>query len=275
MKKRLFCEISPLTYAISVQKERMKRHMRNFLSRAKFAKKKGEPLPFVVYKHNSLILRKLGDVDMRLQENKAVNLRISAPKVSGITIRPGETFSFWSLVGSCTPRKGYQTALAISLGQPAQTVGGGMCQFTNLLHWLALHSPLDIVEHHHHDNIDMFPDYGRQVPFGCGTSILYNYFDYRLRNNTDITFQFVVYTNDTHLCGELRASSVPPYSYHIIEDEKYFYQNGDDFYRHNQILRSVIDKQTGNEIARQLVKESNAKVLYSPEFIDASLLQVT
>jgi vancomycin resistance protein VanW len=30
-------------------------------------------------------------------------------------------------------------------------VGGGLCQFTNLLHWVALHSPLEIAEHHHHD----------------------------------------------------------------------------------------------------------------------------
>lgn len=36
---------------------------------------------------------------MALQENKAVNLAIAAPKVNGITIKSGETFSFWKLVG--------------------------------------------------------------------------------------------------------------------------------------------------------------------------------
>ena len=273
MKRRLFCEISPLTYAVSVKKERIKRHLKKLFSKAKIAKQKGDNLPVVVYRHNSLIRRKLGNVDMHLQENKAVNLCISAPKVSGIIISPGETFSFWSLVGNCSKQKGYKTGLAISNGQPKAEIGGGLCQFTNLLHWLALHSPLDIVEHHHHDNIDMFPDFGRQVPFGCGTSILYNYLDYQLCNNTDITFQLIAYTNDTHLCGELRASAPLDYSYHIIEEDGYFYKKENDFYRHNKISRSVIDKQTGIEASREMIKENNAKVLYNEEFINKDMIK--
>ncbi len=33
-----------------------------------------------------------------------------------------------------------------------------MCQFTNLLHWMALHSPLTVTEHHRHSGLDLFPD---------------------------------------------------------------------------------------------------------------------
>ena len=274
MGRKLFCEINSLTYAVSVRKERGKRNLQNLFSKNRFAKQKGAELPFVIYGHNSLIRRKLGNVDMRLQENKAINLQLSAPKVNGIIIHPGETFSFWTLVGSCSKRKGYREGLSISLGKPSSAIGGGMCQFTNLLHWLALHSPLTITEHHHHDDIDMFPDYGRQVPFGCGTSILYNYLDYQLYNGTDISFQFMIYTNETHLCGELRASAPLEHSYHIIEKDKYFYQNENDFYRHNNIYISVIDKRTGNEVNRKHIKESNARVLYSPEFIDEKLLRI-
>jgi len=273
MSRRLFCEISPLTYAISVRKERGKRHLQKFFSKTKYAKQKAKPLDVLIYKHNSLIRRKLGNVDMRLQENKAVNLSLSAPKVNGIIIRPGEVFSFWSPVGNCTEAKGYKNGLAISNGIPQQAIGGGMCQFTNLIHWLVLHSPLEIIEHHHHDNIDMFPDYGRQVPFGCGTSIVYNYLDYQFKNNTDVYFQLVVYTNETYLCGELRASKPLESSYHIVEEDKHFYKKGDDFYRCNKIYRSVVNKRTGNEIERELIKESNAKVLYDEEFIDKELIR--
>ena len=35
-KKKLFCEISPTTYAISLQKEIIKRHIKNFLSKEIF-----------------------------------------------------------------------------------------------------------------------------------------------------------------------------------------------------------------------------------------------
>ena len=274
MKRKLFCEINPLTYAISVRKERAKRHLQKLFSKTKYAKQKRDALPVVIYKHNSLIRRKLGNVDMHLQENKAINLSQSAPKVSGVVIGPGEVFSFWSLVGNCTKAKGYKSGLAISNGTPQQAIGGGLCQFTNLLHWLALHSPLEIVEHHHHDNIDMFPDYGRQVPFGCGTSIVYNYLDYQLRNNSDTEFQLIVYTNETHLCGELRASKSLEHNYHIIEEDKHFYKKDTDFYRCNKIYRAVIDKRTGNEVKRELIKESNARVLYGEEFIDKELIRV-
>lgn len=55
-----------------------------------------------------------------------------------------------------------------------------MCQFTNLIHWLILHSPLDIIEHHHHNRFDLFPDHNKKIPFGTGTSIMYNYIEYVL-----------------------------------------------------------------------------------------------
>ena len=273
MARRLFCEISPLTYEISVAKMRLVRHGKNLRSGKRFAATKAEPLPVQIYGYKSLIRRKLGNVDMTLQENKAVNLSLAAPKVSGVLIRPGETFSFWRLVGACPKRKGYREGLTITAGTPTKGTGGGMCQFTNLLHWLVLHSPLEIIEHHHHDDYDLFPDYGRQIPFGCGTSILYNYLDYQVTNPTDNTFQFIVYTNDTYLCGELRAEQCLPEAYHIIEEDAHFVRQGENHYRRNRIFQQVVDKTTGNELRRTLIKESNAKVLYDASFIAPELIK--
>ena len=273
MARRLFCEISPLTYKISVAKMRLIRHGKNLRSKKRFAMTKAEPLPFLLYSYKSLIRRKLGNVDMTLQENKAINLSLAAPKVNGIVIGPGETFSFWHLVGSCPKRRGYREGLTITAGTPTSGVGGGMCQFTNLLHWLTLHSPLDITEHHHHDGYDLFPDYGRQIPFGCGTSILYNYLDYQVTNNTADSFQFIVYTNETYLCGELRVNRSQPSAYHIIEEDAHFVRQGEDYYRRNRIFQRVVDKTTGNEQRRTLLKESNAKVLYDAEFINPDSLR--
>jgi vancomycin resistance protein VanW len=106
MPKKLFCEISPLTYKISVIKCRLVRHIKNLSAKKHFASvKQEELLPCVIYKHNSLIRRKLGNVDLQLQENKAVNLSLATPKVNKVLIRPGETFSFWHLVGSTTAAK--------------------------------------------------------------------------------------------------------------------------------------------------------------------------
>lgn len=273
MARKLFCEISPLAYRISSVKERVKRRLsdgvKSFTGRQKPALVRAPSLlPSVVCAHQSLIRRKLGDADQTLQENKAVNLSIAAPKVNGILIRPGETFSFWRLVGDCTAKRGYREGLVIQQGVPQSGIGGGLCQFTNLIHWMILHSPLTIVEHHHHDGVDLFPDFGRQVPFGMGTSILYNYLDYRFYNGTSQTFQLAVWVTAQYLCGELRAEHRLSESYHIKAVDEHFTWEDGTAYRCGEIWRETVDKRTGNLLSRELIKKNHARVLYDPALID-------
>ncbi len=263
--RKLFCEISPLTYQLSTWKEIGLRRIRNLRLHGRFAvQKQQEQLPVRVYSHKSLICRRLGNVDMRLQENKAINLAIAAPKINGILIRPGEIFSFWELVGRPDRAHGYQEGLVIVSGKPGQGIGGGMCQFTNLIHWMVLHSDLTIVEHHHHDNVDLFPDFGRVIPFGTGTSILYNYLDYRFVNHTKDTYQLFVHVSGGYLCGELRCSRRPPHTYHIQCRGEYFSREEDGVYRNNEIYRITIDNKTGRQIREELLRKNHAKIAYDP-----------
>lgn len=269
MKRKLFCEISPLTYRLSVQKCILQRRVRDAVSGLRFSSSFAGALPVCVYRHSSLIRRTLGGVDPLLQENKAVNLAIAAPKVNGILLRPGETFSFWRLVGDPSEKNGYRTGLTIEKGVPSCGVGGGMCQFTNLLHWMVLHTPLTVTELHHHDGVDLFPDFGRKVPFGSGTSILYNYLDYRVQNRTPRTYQFLVWVTDTHLCGELRCEREQPYRYHIATEDEHFSREGGVVYRCGRVVRETIDPGTGKHLAKELLRENHARVLY-----DASSLPI-
>lgn len=273
MGKKLFCEISPMTYKISVCKGILLRRIKWLINRKEYAKHFSEEiLPSVIYRHKSLIRRRLGNVDMDLQENKAVNLFLTAPKINNILIKPGETFSFWRLVGNCTAKKGYREGLVIKSGNISRGVGGGMCQFTNLIHWMVLHSPLEIIEHHHHNSLDLFPDYGRQIPFGTGTSIMYNYLDYQFANNTGQTFQIVVYTNDEYLCGELRSDRELEVSYHIYEENQYFLKVDKDYYRNNEIFRDTIDKKTGRIINKELVVKNHSRVMYDSIYIPREMI---
>ncbi|MCR5121765.1 MAG: VanW family protein [Ruminococcus sp.] len=270
MKRKLFCEISPVTYAISVKKCETVRFLHDIADRRSFARTKSEDkLEYVIYKHNSLIRRRLGNVDMHLQENKAVNLSLAAPKINGVLIRPGETFSFWSLVGSLTEKKGYREGLTIFSDHPSSGLGGGMCQMTNLIHWMILHSELTITEHHHHDQIDLFPDFNRTIPFGTGTSIMYNYLDYRFRNDTDITYQLVIYTTDEYLCGELRADKRQSYKFHIEAENVYFSREDGIVYRNGDVFREKIDRRTGEHVSRELIRHNHARVCY-----DSSNLEI-
>jgi len=258
-----------VTYRISVIKCRALRFIKDLLVFNKFAEKRSEELfPVIIYKHNSLIRRRLGDVDMQLQENKAVNLSLAAPKVNKILIEPGQLFSFWHLVGDLSPKKGYMEGLTISLGKASKGIGGGMCQFTNLIHWMILHTDMTVSEHHHHEQIDLFPDYNRQIPFGTGTSILYNYLDYRFKNNTDLTYQIITYTTGEYLCGEIRANKNQKLKYHIKCRNEFFSKEEDGVYRNGEVYRQIIDCRTGKHLREELLRKNHAKVAYDTSDIN-------
>lgn len=268
-QRKLFCEISPLCYDISVFKCCMIRSLQDLLSRERFCcLHSAEKLPVIIYKHKSLIRRKLGDVDMNLQENKAVNLSLAAPKISGVLIRPGETFSLWHLVGKTAEHNGYKEGLMIKQGKPDRGIGGGLCQLSNLIHWLVLHTPFEITEHHHHTGVDLFPDFGRQVPFGVGTSISYNYLDYRFKNTTGQTFQLIIYTDEKYLNAELRGEKPLTVKYHIESRNEHFTQEYGFWYRNGEVWRKCIDKESGNVLEDKLIKTNHAKVMYDEKYIN-------
>ena len=270
MKRLLFCEISPFTYRLSVEKEILKRDLKDLRQRARFAQERSERvLPLVVCRHSSLIRRRLGNVNMQLQENKATNLALAVACIDGVLILPGDVFSFWKLVGRTSRRKGYKEGLTIERGKPSQGVGGGLCQLSNLIHWMVLHSDLTITEHHHHDGLDLFPDFGRQIPFGTGTSISYNYLDYRFENKTDNTYQLKLWVDGEYLRGELRANTPLDHTFHIHAENEYFSREGSVVYRNGQVFRDVMDAVTGQCVESKLIRMNHAKVMYDcrPELI--------
>ena len=91
---------------------------------------------------------------------------------------------------------------------------------------------------------------------------MYNYLDYRFRNDTDQTFQLLVHTDGTHLCGELRAERPLVNSYHVYAENEHFQQEDDGVYRCGEVYRAVYDKRTGSCLKKDLIRKNHAKVLY-------------
>jgi len=269
MKRRLFCEIHPAFYKISVEKEILRRKLRDSRQRIRFAEEHriSDPLPCIVKGHTSPLVRKLHGVDIRLQENKAENIRIASEKVTGLLIRPGESFSFWHTVGRPLAKNGYLDGLVIAGGQRFESgVGGGLCQMANLIHWLVLNSPMTVTELHHHSDA-LFPDERRRVPFGTGTSIFYNYIDYRFRNDTEQTVQLLLWIENGELCGELRSERLFPYRYKLVEENHHFRKEKDGYYRISQVYRLVIDRSSGTAAAKELILDNHSRVMYDHSLI--------
>ncbi|MBO8163778.1 MAG: VanW family protein [Brevibacillus sp.] len=263
-------KIHPFFYHARIFQRRSFRHLRDLVQRTRFARERQpDNLPYTIKKHQSLLHRRLGATDPQLQENKICNLRIARLAIDGILIRPGETFSFWKMVGKTTRQKGYIEGLLLSQGEVITGIGGGICQLANLLYWMALHTPLTVVERHHHQ-FDPFPDDQRVLPFGSGASVFYNFIDLRFFNPTDQVFQFRVWLTDKHLKGAVCSEREWPFSYHIQERNHRFLQQAGKNYRENEIWRLVIDKRTGNRIREEMIIRNFSEVKYTLEDLAGS-----
>ena len=265
MKKRL-SEIHPIFYHTRIWQLRLARKLADAKNAVAFAsEQQADSLPFTVKNHQSLLRRKLGTLDMRFQENKVTNLELARKPIDGLLIRPQETFSFWKRIGEATAEKGYLEGLQLSCGEIKTGVGGGLCQLANLLLWMAFHSPLKIVERHHH-SFDPFPDDRRVLPFGSGASVFYNYIDLRFFNPTEHTFQIRVRLTDEHLKGALVCEKELPNTYHVFEKNHQFLRKDGKNYRENEIWREIIDRRTGNRIDEEILVKNSSEVKYELNF---------
>ncbi|WP_307861789.1 VanW family protein [Nocardioides sp. SYSU D00065] len=227
--------------------------------------KRREPadLPVRVKQHGSLLLRELDPDRMHLHNNKVTNLRLAVSRLDGLVLAPGETFSFNRVVGNCTRRKGYVDGMRPSNGTAEAGVGGGICQLANLVHWMVLHSALSVVERSEH-SFDPFPDRGRVLPWGVGCSIVYNYVDLVIRNDTEHAFQLRAWVGERYLHGQLRADARPRHSYRVEARDEQFLRRDGQVFRRNQIWRRVTDRTTGEEVGEELVRRNCALVVYEP-----------
>ncbi|EAY29335.1 VanW family protein [Microscilla marina] len=264
--RKLLSQRHPWLYFISVWEKRLRRQLSWRIDGKRYTQQlQAEKLPFRVKKHQSKLLKKLGETDMQLQYNKVDNLKIVVSKINGMIIHPGETFSFCKTVGLPTRKKGYKEGMELSFGKPRAGVGGGICQSTNLLHWLALHSPLTITERHHH-SIDPFPDNGRVLPWASGAAVFYNYIDFQLTNDTSWAFQINLWLTDKLLEGEIRVNEELDFAYHVKERNHRFIKKEGAYFRTNEIWRHKIAKfRSGALLEEELMYKNYGKVMYVPK----------
>ena len=222
-----------------------------------------DELPYQYFSHRTLLRRKLKDVDMWMQENKITNLKLATARVNRIVIRPGEVFSYWKLIGNPTKRKGYLDGMILRNGGFTAGTGGGLCQLSNLIFWMTIHTPLTVIERHRH-GYDVFPDSNRTQPFASGATCSYPHIDLMIRNDTEDEYQLIVTVGDEYLEGEWRVSSKPKYRFEIVErnhEMRAEYWGG--YTRHNELYQQIYDE-NDNFIEERLLIKNSAIMMYPP-----------
>lgn len=239
--------------------------MRNSFTRSR----SDEWLPYSSYEHQTILLRKLKDVDMWMQYNKITNLKIATMKLNKVILHPGDVFSFWKLIGKPIKRKGYAEGMILHNGTVCAGIGGGLCQLSNLIFWMTIHTPLTVTERHRH-GYDVFPDSNRTQPFGSGATCYYPYIDLMIRNDTQDKYQLLVSVGDEFLHGEWRVSAQPQYRYRIIEKNhimKREFWGG--YSRYNELYQQKLDLENKQIDEKRIV--SNTAIMMYPPLLSKSL----
>lgn len=218
--------------------------------------------------HHTPMLRELKNVDMWLQHNKVASLGIAAACIDGLVLKPGETFSFWRLVGKPTARRGFKVGMVLRNGQVKQGMGGGLCQMTNLIYWMTIHTELTVTERWRH-GFDVFPDSGRTQPFGSGATCAWNYIDLQIENRTGDDYQLRVFIDGNTLRGEWRSTTPQLYRHAITErNHAMRHEWWGGYSRHNEIWRVRHDAATGEVLGEDFLTENHAVMMYQP-FLEA------
>lgn len=243
---------------------RMRRYFHWYFSSISYAsEQRDDQLEHLIVNHKTPMLRKLKDVDMWLQHNKAVNLNIAIKRINGIIVRPGETFSYWKLIGKPSYDKGYKDGMILYYGEFRSGVGGGLCQLSNLIYWMTLHTPLTVTERYRH-SFDVFPDCSRTQPFGSGATCVYNYRDLCFKNETNETYQINLWIEDDYLFGEIVSDAPQYFLYEIYESNHMItHEYWGRYIRHNEIRRQVFDLEN-NKKGDLFVCENHALMMYEP-----------
>lgn len=111
--------------------------------------------------------------------NRNTNIKLSAAAINGVTVQPGEIFSFNGATGERTKAKGYKAAPAISGGATSDEIGGGVCQTSSTLFNAVARADLEIVSRSPHAWPSSYIDKGMDA------TVNWPGLDFKFRNNTD------------------------------------------------------------------------------------------
>lgn len=222
-----------------------------------------ERFEHLVAEHSSPTRRALTGVDPALQISKETNLDLAAESLDGRVLRPGQRLSFWFQVRRPTPRRGFLPGVVLSHGEVTTGVGGGLCQLTNLLYWMTLHTPLTVVERWRH-SYDVFPDSARTLPFASGATCAWPSLDLQIENRTPHAFRLAVAVSDGQLRGAWTSDAAPAQRYRVYEAEHRIIHDSPGVYSRHNVLRRRTFALNGVEVADEVVAENHALMMYEP-----------
>ena len=137
--------------------------------------------------------------------NRNYNVNLTAAKINGVLIPPGETFSFNQTVGDISSATGFKQAYVIKEGRTVLDDGGGVCQDSTTLFRAVLNAGLPIVKRTAHAYRVGYYEQG--FPPGLDATVFYPSVDFQFKNDTPSHILIQSYTNGLTLYVDLYGTS--------------------------------------------------------------------
>lgn len=198
---------------------------------------------------------------MVYQENKAFNLKLAAATIDGLVIGPGETFSFWALVKDADREIPYKNGLAEVNGKLVTEQGGGLCQLSNLLCWVLLHSPLTVTERHGHRKKD-FPEPKSDAPMGVDAAVAEGWLDLRFQNNTEQSFQIGIFFTEKEIGAAVYTEREPGMRWEVANENLRYCRDKNGIWEEVDVVRTERLREEKGAGKKELVYKNRCRIGY-------------
>lgn len=122
--------------------------------------------------------------------NRSTNLRLSAAKINGVVLMPGEEFSYNKTLGQRTAAAGYKPAAAYVSGKVVNEYGGGICQTSSTLYNTVLLANLEVTSRSNHCYVSSYVPISRDATVSWGT------LDFKFKNNRKYPIKIRAYASN-------------------------------------------------------------------------------
>lgn len=137
--------------------------------------------------------------------NRIYNVGLTASKINGVLIPPGEIFSFNNTVGDITAATGFKQAYVIKEGRTVLDDGGGVCQDSTTLFRAVLNAGLPVLKRTAHAYRVGYYEQG--FPPGLDATVFYPSVDFQFKNDTPAHILVQAYTSGHTLYVDLYGTS--------------------------------------------------------------------
>ncbi len=190
---------------------------------------------------------------------RAGNVELTANRINGCILMPGDVFSYDKTVGSRTVENGYKVA-GVYIGNRTESgVGGGICQTSSTLYSAVLYADLEIVQRTSHSLPVSY------VPGGMDATIAEGYIDFQFKNNTPYPVKIRATAQNRKLTCEILGVKEYDKKVEIVNVTTAYHQPGVEKIENSEIpvgYKKVVSRgNSGYSVASKRIAKVDGKVV--------------